>query len=104
MKRKFADLEAAKREADLAAIKLSNGEAEILKLNGTDRADYVHAMRQLRAWNESAHLNLAVTDYVAAMKRLPESTSLKEAVDFYLRRHPIGLPAKDRSGSRGRTR
>lgn len=94
VQRKFADLGKARREADLAAIKLANGEAEILKLTGTDRADYVHAMRHLRGWNESAHLNLAVTDYVAAMKRLPENTSLKEAVDFYLKRHPIGLPKK----------
>ncbi len=75
-------------------VKLANGEAEVLKLTGTDRADYVHAMRHLRGWNESAHLNLAVIDYVAAMKRLPENTSLKEAVDFYLKRHPIGLPKK----------
>jgi len=94
VKRKFADLVKARREADLAAIKLANGEAEVLKLTGTDRADYVHAMRHLRGWNQSAHLTLAVTDYVAAMKRLPESTSLKEAVDFYLKRHPIGLPQK----------
>ena len=94
VKRKFSDLVKARREADLAAIKLSNGEAEILKLTGTDRADYVHAIRHLRGWNENAHLNLAVTDYVAAMKRLPENTSLKEVVDFYLKRHPIGLPQK----------
>ena len=104
VKRKFADLEKARREADLAGIKLSNGEAEILKLTGTDRADYVHPMRHLHGWNESAHLNLAVTDYVAATKRLPVSTSLKEAVDFYLKRHPIGFAAKISSGSRGRTR
>lgn len=94
VKRKFSDLPKARREADLAAIKLANGEAEVLKLTGTDRADYVHAMSHLRGWSASAHLNLAVTDYVAAMKRLPENTSLKEAVDFYLKRHPIGLPQK----------
>lgn len=94
VKRKFSDLAKARREADLAAIKLSNGEAEILKLKGTDRADYVHAMRYLRTWNENAHLNLAVLDYVSAIKRLPENTSLKEVVDFYLKRHPIGLPPK----------
>lgn len=92
VKRKFADIKGARKEAELAAIKLSNGEAEILKLKGTDRADYVHAMQHLRAWNEHAHLNIAVTDYVAALKRLPEGTSLKEAVDFYLKRHPVGLP------------
>lgn len=94
VKRKFADLEKARREAELVLIKLANGEAEVLKLTGPDRADYVHAMRHLRGWDESAQLNLAVTDYVAAVKRLPESTSLKEVVDFFLKRHPIGLPQK----------
>jgi integrase len=94
VKRKFADIASARKEAELAAIKLANGEAEILKLKGTDRADYVHAMQHLRAWNEHAHLNLAITDYVGAVKRLPEGASLKEAVDFYLKRHPVGLPKK----------
>jgi hypothetical protein len=28
-------------------------------------------------------LSIAVTDYVASMKRLPENTSLKEVLDFY---------------------
>ena len=92
VKRKFADIEKARGEAELAAIKLANGEAEVLKLIGTDRADYVHAMRQLQTWSETAHLNLAVTDYVAAMKRLPDGTSLKEVVDFYLKHYPVGLP------------
>lgn len=94
VKRKFSDLEKARREADLAAIKISNGEADILKLSGTDRADYVHAMRHLRGWSEQAHLTHAVIDYVNAVQRLPENTSLKEVVDFYLKRHPAGLPQK----------
>jgi hypothetical protein len=94
VKRKFADLANAKREADLAAIKLANGELEALKLKGTDRADYVHAMRHLREWNPNTHLNLAVTDYVAAMSRLPVHTSPKEVVDFSLKRYPIGLLPK----------
>ena len=94
VKRKFSDLVSARHEAELVATKLANGEIEILKLKGTDRADYVHAMRHMREWNPSTHLNIAVTDYVAAMKRLPVSTSLKEAVDFYLKRHPAGLPPK----------
>ena len=78
VKRKFAGLESARREAELVATKLANGEIEILKLKGTDRADYVHAMRRLREWNQSAHLNLAVIDYVAAMKRLPETTTCRK--------------------------
>lgn len=94
IKRKFADLPSARREAELAATKLANGEVEVLKLKGTDREDYVHSMRTLREWNPSAHVTMVVNDYVASMKRLPENTSLKEVLDFFIKRHPIGLPPK----------
>ena len=43
VKRKFADIDKSRAEAELASIKLANGEAEVLELTGTDRADYVHA-------------------------------------------------------------
>jgi integrase len=94
VRQKFSDLTKARNEASLAAIKLANGEAEALKLKSHDRSDYVRAMQKLREWKPDADLNLAITDYVAAARRLPEHTSLKEAVDFYLKRHPIGLPQK----------
>jgi hypothetical protein len=48
VKRKFADLPSARRVAELAATKLANGEVEVLKLKGTDRQDYVHAVGTLR--------------------------------------------------------
>ena len=82
------------REAELIAIKLANGESEALKLTGGDRADYVRAMQKLSEWKPGADLNLAVTDYVAALRRLPEHVSLSEAVEFFLKRHPTGLPPK----------
>ncbi len=94
VRRKFADLVKARREAEMVAIKLTNGETEALKLTGGDRADYVRAMQKLREWKPDADLNLAVTDYVAVVRRLPEHVSLSEAVEFYLKRHPIGLPTK----------
>ena len=94
VRRKFSDLAKARREAELIAIKLANGETEALKLTGGDRADYVRAMQKLREWKPGVDLNLAITDYVAVMRRLPEHVSLSEAVEFYLKRHPIGLPAK----------
>jgi hypothetical protein len=34
------------------------------------------------------------SDYVAAVKRLPDTTTLQECVNFYLSRHPCGLPRK----------
>jgi integrase len=94
VRQKFSDLEKARREAELAAIKIGNGELEALKLKGHDRTDYVRAMQKLREWRPDADLNLVVSDYVAAIKSLPENTSLREAVDFYVKRHPIGLPQK----------
>ncbi len=91
---RFNTLEKARKEASTVAIKLANGETEVLKLTGPARGDYVHAMEKLRKWKPDVQLNLAVSDYVAAMSRLPEHTSLKEVVDSYVKRHPIGLPAK----------
>ena len=38
------------------------------------------------------HLTIVATDYVASMKRLPENTSLEEVLDFFVKRHPTGLP------------
>ena len=94
VRQKFSDLTKARREAELIAIKLGNGEAEALKLTGGDRADYVRAMQKLREWKPDVDLNLAITDYVSAVRRLPEHVSLNEALEFYLKRHPIGLPPK----------
>lgn len=94
VRKKFSDLAKAKREAELIAVKLANFEGEVLKLTGADRADYIRAMQKLRDWKPGADLNMAVTDYVAVMRRLPENVSLNEVLEFYLKRHPIGLPAK----------
>jgi integrase len=93
VRQKFSDLAKARREAGIAAIKLANGEAEALKLTGGDRADYIRAMQKLREWKPDADLNLAMTDYVAAVRRLPDNVSLKDVLDFFLKRHPVGLPA-----------
>ena len=94
VRQKFTTLEDARSEANLAVIKLANGESEVLKLTGTDRADYVKACQKLRDWNPTADLNLIVAEHVAAVRRLPPSVSLKECVDFWLKRNPAGLPVK----------
>ena len=94
VRQKFSDLAKARREAQLITIKLANGETEALKLTGGDRADYIRAMQKLREWKPDIDLNFAVTDYVSAMRRLPENVSLREALEFYLKRHLIGLPPK----------
>jgi integrase len=94
VKRKFVDLAEARREADRAVTNLANGDTESLKLTGLDRASYVNAMQKLREWRTDVDLGSAVADYVGAVKRLPEAVSLKECVNFYLSRHPAGLPVK----------
>jgi integrase len=94
VRQKFGNLADAEREARFILTKLANGESEVLKLSGLDRAAYVHSMQKLREWQPDADLYSAVTDFVAAVKRLSDATSLKECVNFYLSRHPAGLPRK----------
>ncbi|HEX3720330.1 MAG TPA: site-specific integrase [Verrucomicrobiae bacterium] len=88
-KLRFADLEAAKREGDLVATKLANGENEVLRLTSADRTMYVQAVDHLRPLG--VPLNLAVLEYVSAVKSLPDGTTLKEAVDFFKKRNPASL-------------
>ena len=88
-KKRFADLAEAKREAEFTADKLASGENEVLRLTSADRTNYVQAVSQLRPLN--VPLNLAVLEYVSAVKHLPDGTTLKEAVDFFRRRNPAAL-------------
>jgi integrase len=94
VRQKFADLEKARREAETAAIKIGNGDLEALKLKAHDRTDYVRAMQKLREWKPDAELNTEVSNYVSVMRRLPDDVTLKEVVDYYLKRQPSRLPAK----------
>jgi len=92
IKRKFADLKEATREAELVAAKLASGENDVLRLTSIDRVIYLQACEDLRPLNRP--LNIAVSEYVNAVKRLPQGASLGEAVDFFLRRNPTALPQK----------
>jgi integrase len=94
VKQKFSDRAKAETEAQLAVTKLANGELEALKLTGADRADYIKAIQRLRQWRPDADLNLAIADYVATMKRLPVGVTMNDCADYYLKRHPAGLPPK----------
>jgi integrase len=86
---RFADLGEAKREGELVATKLANGENDVLRLTSTDRAIYVQAVAQLRPLD--VPLNVAVLEYVSAVRSLPEGATLKEAVDFFKKRNPASL-------------
>jgi len=91
VRKKFSKLVKAKAEADLVVAKLANGETEVLKLTGVDRSIYIAAKLKLQQWKSDADLNLVVADYLGAVSRLPKDASLKDCVDFYVKRHPAGL-------------
>jgi hypothetical protein len=88
-KKRFADLEEAKREAEFFAAKLANGENEVLRLTPSDRSLYVQSVDLLRPLG--LPLNVAMLEYVSAVKGLPEGATLKEAVDFFKKRNPASL-------------
>jgi integrase len=88
-KKRFADLEEAKREAAFVGTKLANGENEVLRLTPSDRALYVQSVDLLRPLG--VPLNVATLEYVSALKGLPEGATLKEAVDFFRKRNPASL-------------
>jgi len=55
---KFSKLETARNEANLAAVKIANGDTEALKLKtGHDLADYIRARQKFRDWKPDADLN-----------------------------------------------
>ncbi len=84
VKKRFSDLEEAKQEAELAATKLANGEGQVLRLTSLDRANYLQAVEALRSFGRQ--LNLAVAEYVEAIKLLPPNVSLREVVTDFVRR------------------
>ncbi|HUD48277.1 MAG TPA: site-specific integrase [Candidatus Baltobacteraceae bacterium] len=86
---RFAELAAAKREAELVAVKLASGEHEVLRLTSADRALYMQAVAHLGPLGTP--LNVAVLEYVSAVKCLPEGTTLKQAVDLIRQRNPASL-------------
>jgi integrase len=86
VRRKFSDLVEVQREAEIAATKLAAGDHEVLKLTAADRALYLQSLEVLRPLN--IPLNVAVLEFVAARKGLPEGATLNEAVDFFRRRSP----------------
>jgi len=83
-KKRFANLKEAKREAELAATKLANGEGQVLRLTTLDRANYLQALDTLRPLGRQ--LNLAVAEYADVIKLLPPGVSLREAVTDFVRR------------------
>lgn len=84
IRRRFSDWDEAKREAELVATKLANGENEVLRLTPADRAIYVQSLDLLEPFKRP--VNLAVAEFVEALSLLPKGATLKEAVTDYARR------------------
>lgn len=84
IRKRFADFDEAKREGELAADKLANGEGQVLRLTSLDRANYLQALDTLRP--SGRPLNLAVAEYADALTLLPQGASLREAVSDFARR------------------
>jgi integrase len=61
----------------------------VLHLTSVDRTVYVQALDNLRPLN--VPLNIAVLEYVSAIKQLPTGSTLREAVDFFRKRNPASL-------------
>jgi len=92
IRKRFADLERAKSEAQAAVIKLANAEHEALKLSPSDRMAYVESLELLRPLG--ILLNRAVAEYTTALAKIPPGVGLLEAVTDYARRHPASMPRK----------
>lgn len=72
------------RQAAIDACRMiSNGQHLSLTLTDADRMAYLRAQEVLKPIG--VKLDVAATEYVFAVKSLPEGVTLKEAVDFFRR-------------------
>ncbi len=86
-KHRTSNLDEAKREAELIATKLANGDQESVKLLPQDRSQFIEAQGLLQPFNLS--LNSAIREFVAARQKLPPGHSLIEAADYFKKRNPV---------------
>lgn len=84
VRRRFNDLRQAKDDAEQIAMRLARGEAAVVSLTDQERAYYLQAVELLRPFNKP--LNLAIGEYVDALRALPEGLNLVEAVRAHVER------------------
>lgn len=87
----FADLDAAKAEAEAKAAQLSRGDLDALHITGKDRLIYGRALEAVRHLDVA--LDAAAMEYAEAKKNLG-GFSLLEATRFYMRHHGRGIRPK----------
>jgi len=89
VKRSFADLHAAKLEAQLIATTIHNGELDVLKLTNADRSAYGRAVELLQPFR--CPIDMAAQEYAQAAGVLAGTATLVEAAKFYIKHHPTRL-------------
>jgi len=87
----FADLDAAKGEADAKAAQLSRGDLDALHITGRDRLVYGRALEAVRPLEMP--LDAAALEFAEA-KKILNGFSLIEAARFYMRHHGRGIKPK----------
>ena len=87
----FADEGEARRKATEIAAKLAKGEVAVLGLTNQDRAAYVRALELLKP--TQTPLEVAAAHFAEAHHRLG-GRSLLEAINFFVRHHPLETPRK----------
>lgn len=90
-RKSFADLEAAKLHATTTVNSLSRGEAEIVRLSGPERLEYIRAREAVSEFGIS--LDSATTEYRDARKILG-SLSLLEAARHYADHKRVDCPVR----------
>jgi integrase len=81
VRKKFADLEEAKTEANRVVDRIASAELAALKLSDRETRDYVEALDTLRPFGIS--IIKAVREYAEAVKQLPPGQTLLKAVETF---------------------
>jgi integrase len=89
VRKTFADLETAKREAEAVALNLAHGDLQGLKLTGTERQSYVEAQRALA--HTGVGLNSAACEFARACDILGHA-GIVEACRYFKKHVETGLP------------
>jgi integrase len=89
VRRTFAELNTAKREAETIALNLAHGDLEALKLSGSDKQIYVEAKQAIAPTGMPLHV--AAHDYARAYAILGHA-GIVEAVKYYKKHVETGLP------------
>ena len=87
----YAEEQEARDKATQIATKLANSEGAVLRLTAEDCSTYLRALDLLKA--TGVPLELAAAQFADAHQRLG-GRSIREAVDFFVRRNPGNLPRK----------